>query len=169
VTLKFLTKATNGLTQLVSAITASTGNGDANKIIATNSNGLLDNTLLPPSVAKTIVDATAGEALVAGNFVYLDATGKAFKADNTSLSKAAQGFVTSAAAINTTVSVYTSGVNTALTGVTPGAVYYLGTTGALTATAPSFVVGAIHQVLGYGKSATELIFEYNEPVQFANQ
>jgi hypothetical protein len=168
-TLKFLTKAANGLTQLVSAIVASTGASDASKIIATNASGQIDKTFLPAAIGKSIVTTTAGVALSAGNFVYFDNTGKAFKADNTDITKAAMGFVAQSVALAATVDVYTTGVNSDLSGLTPGSIYYLGTAGSVVATAPTFTINTICQVLGYARSSTELVFEYNEPIQFANQ
>lgn len=47
--LKFLTRVTNGAVQLVSGITSSNGNADANKIIATNNNGNIDTSFFPDS------------------------------------------------------------------------------------------------------------------------
>ena len=45
---KFLSFLSNKI-QLVAAITASSGSGDADKIVATDVNGLIDSSLIPPS------------------------------------------------------------------------------------------------------------------------
>ena len=167
-TLRFLTKAASGIQQLVNAITASTGATDANKIVGTNSEGKLDASFLPTSIGKAIVTATAGEALSAGAMVSFTASGVVL-ADNTDTAKIAQGFVLEAVASGGSATVYTSGVNSALTGLIPGAVYFLGTNGTVTTTAPVFAVGTVCQSLGYAQSATELVYDFAEPVEFANQ
>lgn len=167
-TLRFLTKAASGLQQLVNAIVASTGATDANKIIGTNAQGKLDTSFLPDTIGKAIVSATASEALPAGSFISFTSGGVEL-ADNSDATKPAQGFVLEAVASGDPATVYVTGINTALSGLTPGSPYFLGTGGQATATAPTFAIGTICQSLGYAQSATELVFEFNEPVEFANQ
>lgn len=109
----------------------------------------------------------ASEALAAGNIVNVwnDAgTPKVRKADATAVGKEAQGFVLSAVASGATAAVYFSGKNTAVTGLSPGATLYLGTTpGAVTATAPG-AVGNVWQVIGEAYSGTGLNFQKQLPI-----
>lgn len=58
--LKFLTKI-NGITKLISALTVSAGVSDANKIIATSSDGRLDRSILPLDVSFSEENFTTEE------------------------------------------------------------------------------------------------------------
>lgn len=184
-----------GRVRMVAAILTSAGAGDAEKIVATNTDGLLDDTLLNAAtsgnsiVVKTQPDGTldpaimptgigadvknmpASEALAAGDLVNIwnDAgTAKARKADATAEGKEVHGFVKAAVASAATAAVYFEGRITGLTGLTPGARQYLSaaTPGALTATAPS-AAGNVVQWVGDAVSATELDFEKANPITVA--
>lgn len=106
----------------------------------------------------------ASEALAAGRFVNLYANAgvlNARLADNSN-NRPAHGFVRSAAASAATATVYPmDGINSALTGLTIGGTYYLGTAGAALATpldaTDTANNGKIDQKLGVAKSATELL------------
>ena len=142
------------LTEVVS-VQASAGAGDAGKIPALDASGLLDATMLPSSGAVTL---TASEALSAGDMINLhNSSGiKMRKADNTSASKRAHGFVNSAVSNGATgTAMLRSGVNTGVSGLTVGAEYVLGATGGVTVTAPT-TAGHILQGVGVARSATEL-------------
>lgn len=166
----FLTKTTSGLMQLVGAISSSLGAVDANKIIETNLDGLIDSSLLPPGVGDNVkAGLTAGEALVAGDFVYIETDGQVFKADNSSIDFAAVGFVLApSAASDVDVTVYFSGVNTFVT-VTPGVDVFLGTNGGIALTPPAFAVNSICQLLGHSVASNELLVEIDQPIEYANQ
>lgn len=169
--LSFLTKVT-GLTTLVEALTSSAGVADANKIVATNSAGTIDPTLLPSGVELTVVSVATSEDLAAGDFVNVfDDTGTptARLADGGS-DKPAHGFVLAGTTAPANASVYVGkGKNNQLTGLTPGARYFLSNTtpGDIVAAAPTYTSGDICQVVGFANSATELIFEYDDPVYIA--
>lgn len=169
--LSFLTKVT-GLTTLVEALTTSAGVADANKIVATNSAGTIDATLLPSGVELSVISVATSEDLAAGDFVNIyDVTGTptARLADGGS-DKPAHGFVLAGSTSPAAASVYIGkGKNNQLTGLTPGARYFLSTAtpGAAVAVAPTYVSGDICQIVGFAHSATELIFEYDDPVYIA--
>lgn len=184
----------SGVRRLVAAITASTGVADAEKIVATNASGVLDDTLLgaattgasvvvkttpsgtldpsvmPPGVGDDTITVTASEALSAGNVVNIwddGGTPKARKADATDDGKPAHGFVLAAVAANAAALVYLEGRNTQLSGLTPGAALFLSTTpGAVTSTPPS-TPGNVVQNVGYAYSATSMNFETEPPVTIA--
>ena len=164
---KFLT-VSNGQKTLDTGISTSAGVGDANKLVATNSSGKLDTTLMPAGLGVDTVTATASEAISAGDFVNLynnSGTLTARKADNSN-SRDAKGFTLAAISNAATGTIYLSGQNTSVTALTPGTNYYLSTSGGVTATAPS-TSGTIIQLLGYTLSSTNLLFEYEEPTTIA--
>lgn len=184
-----------GRVRMVAAILTSAGAGDAEKIVATNTNGKIDDTILGAAtsgnsiVVKTQPDGTldpavmptgigadvknmpASEALAAGDLVNIwndTGTAKARKADATAEGKEVHGFVKAAVASAATAAVYFEGRITGLTGLTPGARQYLSaaTPGALTATAPA-AAGNVVQWVGDAVSATELDFEKSNPITVA--
>ena len=158
---KFLT-INAGRRQLVEATVSSAGAGSAGKVIALDTDGRLNQSVMPTGVGPDTKSIVASEALSAGNLVnvWSDAgTPKARKADATTSGKEANGFVIAGAASGAAALVYFEGVITGLTGLTPGARYYLATTaGGTTATAPS-ATGNVCQYIGTAISTTELTFE----------
>jgi len=166
---KFLTILTDGLQTLVTAISSSSGGSDANKIIATDGSGKLDSTFLPTGLGPDTVTIEATENLAAGDFINIhDSTGPKVRKADGSNARAAHGFVLASVTSGQNATVYRSGVNSGLTSLTPGAVYWLSTAtaGAATATAPTQTSGHINQVLGIAESTTSISFEYNAPIAF---
>ncbi|MGG6283679.1 hypothetical protein ACQ4M3_19030 [Leptolyngbya sp. AN03gr2] len=154
----------NGVVRRVQAISVSSGVSDANKIISTDSTGLLSPTILPSGIGAQTESIVASEALVAGDFVNIyDNAGarNVRKADNSN-NRPARGFVLTPVSSAATALVYTTGRNTAMTGLTPGTVRFLGTAGSSTSTPP--VAPNLHQNLGFATSSTSLLFEYDEPI-----
>lgn len=148
----------------------STGSAEAGKMVALGPDGRLDPTLMPPGLVDESDAIIAGEALSAGNYVYISSVdSKAYKADASNVGKGALGYVTASAAANASVRVYYEGVNTAVTGYTPGARYYLSTTpGVASTTVPSYAGGyAIHQFLGTAATSAKLIFEGDDVIVLA--
>lgn len=109
------------------------------------------------SGAASGVSITAGEAIGAGKFAYIASDGKAYLAGYSSTDTAASLYVLDAIASGTSGSAYQDGTNTALSGLTPGAIYALGTSGGIalasTLTATS---GTLLQMLGTATSTTSL-------------
>ncbi|XAI95737.1 capsid fiber protein [Dolichospermum phage Dfl-JY23] len=158
----------NGIQTLYTAIASSAGAGDASKIIMTDSSGKIDSTLMPSGIGAATKSVLASEALVAGDFVniYNNAgTLNVRKADNSN-GRHANGFVLSAFSNATNATVYLQGENTGRTGLTPGSVYFLGTAGGATLTAPT-ATGTTIQQLGYSTGTTSINFEYNDPIVIA--
>lgn len=161
---QFLT-VLNGIKTLVTAVSASTGSSDGNKIISTDSSGKLDSTFLPSGVGVSTKSILASEALSAGDFVNVynnSGTANVRKADNSN-GRFANGFVLSSASISTNATVYLQGENTSLSGLTIGTLYYLGTGGSYTTTLPT-ASNSIIQALGTAISATSINFEYDQPI-----
>ena len=184
-----------GRTREVIAILASSGAADGEKIVATNADGVLDDSIIGAAtsgadkVLKTLPDGTidpstlptgigadvknlpASEVLAANDLVNVwnDAgTAKVRKADATAEGKEAHGFVKAGAALNATAAVHFEGRMSGLTDLTPGARMYLSasTAGASTATAPS-APGNVVQLTGHAVSPTEIDFEKSNPITLA--
>lgn len=167
---KFLTLV-NGVRQLFEAITTSAGVADAGKIVALDATGRLDESMMPVGIGADTKLIVTSEIIAAGDMVNVwdDAgTAKVRKADGSTTGKEAVGFVLEGAASGASVAVYFEGVVTGLSGLTPGARYYLSasTPGLITATAPS-ASGNVVQFVGRALSATELSFEHDDAIVLA--
>ena len=146
---------------------SSSGAGDSGECIIADASGKLDPTFLPNGVGADAITATAGEALVAGDFVYITAGGTVMKADATTFAKRAMGYVIAAVANAGIATVFFDESNSALSGLTPGTKYFLSATAGLTtATAPT-TSGQFVQALGIATSATSLHVNIQEPIQRA--
>ena len=163
-------KNNSGQLAEVEATVTSAGAGNAGDIVALDGSGKLDTTVLPTGIGATTKLAATTENLSAGDLVNLyndSGTIKARKAD-ASNGRRAIGFVLSSVTSPNNATVYLDGTITGLTGLTPGAAYYLSgsSAGAATATAPS-TSGYISQEIGIALSATEINFEEQQPITLA--
>lgn len=163
-------KNNSGQLAEVEATVTSSGAGNAGDIVALDGSGKLDTTVLPTGIGATTKLAATTENLSAGDLVNLyndSGTIKARKAD-ASNGRRAIGFVLSSVTSPNNATVYLDGTITGLTGLTPGAAYYLSgsSAGAATATAPS-TSGYISQEIGIALSATEINFEEQQPITLA--
>ena len=166
---KFLTVVSGNFKEVEGLVT-SAGAGDAGKLPALDSAGKLDTSVMPIGIGADTKAIVASENLAAGDLVNVwndTGTVKVRKADATSPSKRAHGFVLSSVSSAATATVYFEGTITGLSSLTLGATYFLGTTaGAATATATT-TAGHIVQQVGVAISATELSFEPQQPVELA--
>lgn len=159
------TDSTTGGSQEVEGLATSAGVADAGKIIQTDATGQIDPTLLPNIDSVT---ATSGEALLAGDLVYIDSAGEVVKASAASGGNEAIGFVLDAVPTATSVTVYFEGRNTGLSALTVGTRYFLSdtTAGAVTDTAPTDT-NELVQFVGRAISATTISFEPAQPIKRA--
>lgn len=159
-----------GILTETEAATNSAGAGDAGKIVALDGTGRLDSTLMPVGIGADTSSIEASEALNAGDFVNIwdDAgVGKVRKADASTTGKEANGFVLDAVASGNAATVYWEGINTQVSGLTPGTAYLSSSTpGAATNTPPS-TSGAIIQRLGKAIDAATIAFEASQPIALA--
>lgn len=167
---KYLYNNQGQITEKEATVTSS-GSADAGKIVALDSTGRLDNSVMPVGVGADTATIAASEALAAGDFVNIwnDAgTAKVRKADASTSGKEANGFVLSAVTSGNNATVYFEGSNTQLSGLTPGTIYFLSdaTPGGVTTTAPSGT-GKIVQKVGRSTSATTINFEPSDPIVLA--
>ena len=158
----------NGRLVTKSATATTGGVADAGKIVALDAAGLLDAAMLPAGVGADVQNLPASEALAAGSLVNVwndTGTARARKADASTAGKEASGFVLSAVASGQTAAVHSEGSVSGLSGLTPGARYYLSaaTPGAVAA-APPAASGNVVQFVGTAHSASVLSFEPSDGV-----
>lgn len=166
---KYIRQNAGQLAEVEGTVT-SAGAGDAGKIVALDSSGRIDSSMMPSGIgADTEVMATS-ENLSSGDLVNIwndSGTRKARKAD-ASNGRRAHGFVLAGTTSPNNATVYLSGDITGLTSLTPGAAYYLSgsTAGAATATSPS-TAGQLSQEIGIAVSATAIAFQPQQPITLA--
>ena len=152
----------------VEALDSSSGAGDAGSIIALNSQGKLDASMLPTGIGADTVVLPATENLSAGDLINVyDASGTASvrKADATTIGKEAVGFVLDAVTSGGNATVYFEGTNDQVAGVTIGLQFLdTATAGGSTATAPTGS-GNVVQRIGFATSATAINVEFGQPIE----
>lgn len=146
----------------VKAISSSAGAADANKIVATNSTGRLDSTLMPTGIAADTVTAVVatGETLSAGDWVNeFDNSGTpTVRQADASNARKATGFVLAGFSAGQTATIYPPGSTNNQVSVTPGVQYFLSNTSAgsesTSAPDPSNTAndGHVIQPLGIGRA-----------------
>ena len=163
----------SGVIKEVFGVQTSSGVSDANKIPALDSTGKLDITLMPVGVTAEALTILASENLSAGDLVnfYSNAgTLNVRRADASSNAKFANGFVLSAVTSGQNATVYLEGLNTAVSGLTVGAEYWLSSTtpgglvgvGALPATA-NYII----QPIGTANSASSIYFNRRNTIELS--
>lgn len=161
---KYLKIDASGFTKEVTANDSTSGVSDAGKIVALNSSGVIDPTMLGTTETLSVVSS---ENLAAGDFVNIwdnAGTANVRKATNTGIATKADGYVKASVTSPAAATVYRdNGVLTGLTSLTVGANYFLGTAGAVTTTIPTGS-SSIVQAVGKAKSATELVVNINDPI-----
>ena len=165
-TQKFLALVSGKIKEIFASAT-----GTANAIPAGDATGRLDISWMPVGIGAETFTAVASEALSAGDFVNIyNASGTLTvrKADATTNGKPAHGFVLAAVSSSGTATIYSlSQTNTQVTGLTPGADYYLDTTPGQIITTPPSTTGNIVQYIGVASSATSIIFENTKTIEVA--
>ncbi|MBC7426717.1 MAG: hypothetical protein H7321_09300 [Bacteroidia bacterium] len=154
---KFLRLISGKVKEIYAAVVAT-----ADSIVATDATGRIDVSFLPVGVGAEVFTAVASEALLAGDFVNVYSNAgvlNARKADATTNTKPANGFVLANVASAGVATVYIIGqLNSAIAGLTVGSEYFLSTTpGTITVTSPS-ATGNISQFIGRADKVTEIPF-----------
>lgn len=159
---------TGRVTEVTATVIGGTGS-EAGKIVGLDGSGRLDTTIMPVGVTADTYSGTASEALTAGDFVYVaTTTGQVAKASAASGGNDADGFVLSSSASAASALVYFEGRNTALSGLTVGARYYLSDSvpGGVTTT-PVTGAGKRHQFIGKAITATSIAYEADDGITLA--
>jgi len=154
----------SGKVKQIFATAVSAGAANADNIVALDSTGKLDMSVMPAGIGANTQVIDASEALSAGSFVqiYANAGAAGVRLADASSGREANGYVLAAVANAAAATVYPlDGVNSALTGLTPGGTYWLGNAGAVAAAPLDSTdvsnVNKVNQILGKAKSATELV------------
>lgn len=162
---KFLALVAGRITQ-ISPLQSSAGSSSAGSLVALNSSGQIDATMLGAASGEASKQATASESISAGALVnvYNNAgTVTVRNADNTAAGKEATGFALAAIASGAVGTVTLQGIVTGLSGLTGGDYQYLGTVGGLTTTPPT-TAGSVTQEVGEALDATSMIFRPAQPI-----
>lgn len=163
---KYLSVVSGVLTE-IQATVSSAGAGDDGKIVALDSAGKLDNSVMPTGIGADTASIEASENLTAGDVVNIyDSSGAKCRKAGADNSRPAHGFVLAGVTSGAQATVYFEGANTQVSGLTPGPQFLSATAGAVTATAPSGS-GNIVQRVGIATSATSLNFESGDPITLA--
>lgn len=161
---KVIQVASTGVQSEYAGLNASAGAGSAGDFIIANAAGQLDPTFFPNGFGPDSLTLTAGEALSAGDMIYISGAGAVLKADATTPAKAARGYVLAAVISAAAATVYFDDTNSSLSALTPGGTYYLSATaGGVTLTPPT-TAGQIVQEIGFATSATSLHVNIQEPI-----
>lgn len=150
-------------------LVTSTGAADAGKIMAADDTGRASLTLMPIGIGPDTASLVSSESLSAGDWVNVwpDTVSKVRKADATVKGKECDGFVLAAVTAPAVALVYFEGINTQVSGRSPGVMQFLATTaGGSVETAPSGT-GNVVQQLGKAVSATEVQFEKSDRIELA--
>lgn len=154
----------------VEATVVSAGAGDAGELVALDSGGKLDVSVLPTGVGPNVKVILASENIGAGKYVNIydnAGTPNVRLADNSN-SREAHGFLLDAVTSGNNATVYFEGTNDDVSGLTSGARQFLGTAGGVVATPPTSGGGAqISQLVGVAISATEIDTDIDDVVVLA--
>ena len=164
---KFIAIIANKLKE-IAGLQISAGAADANKLISTNSVGVIDVTLLPPGIGAEVVNAPTTENIAAGDFVNLYQNSGVIslrKADASTNTKPVNGFVIANSTYPANATMYILGTaNNFRTGLTIGNEYVLSKTVPGGVTDISTFVGTagnILQPIGKAISATSMLTSQN--------
>lgn len=155
---KSFLRLVSGKLSSIQAVVASLGAANDGDIVALDSTGKLDISVLPIGVGPDIATLVAFEDLAAGDYVNIfndGGTEKVRLADNTN-GRDAHGWVEAAALTGVNAQIFFEGANDSFIGLTPGARVYLGVAGDIITTplTPVTDSGKIHQFLGIAISDT---------------
>lgn len=166
----FLARVAGRFEQIFATV-VSAGAANAGDIVGLGATGRLDMSVMPEGIGANTTQAVASETLGAGKFVNYHNDGGVFSArlaDNSN-GRQADGFVLEEFTAASVATIYPlDGTNAALSGLTVGSRYWLGTAGGVTATpldeTDAGNASKISQYLGVAKSATELVTDDSDPV-----
>lgn len=160
----------NGKLKQKEAVTSSTGVAQAGQVIAANSLGKLDVSLLPAGVGPDIKVLECTEAIAAGSYVNIYDSGggvEKVRLADAGNSRSAHGFVLTNFTLGANAEVYFEGPNSALSSLTVGARYYLDTAGNVTATPVSAPAYQIHQLVGVAIDSNTINTDIDDEIVLA--
>jgi hypothetical protein len=145
----------NGRDALKESTVVSSGVSNAGDILALDSTGKIDPSVLPVGIGADVKVMEATEDLAAGQYVNIFLSGGIQKARlaDASNDRPAHGFVKEAFLTGASATVYFEGANDDLASLTIGARYYLQTGGSVSSSPRTT---GLHQFVGIAISATEI-------------
>jgi hypothetical protein len=163
---KFI-RLNNGKLAETEATDTSTGVAEAGDIVALDSAGKIDVSLLPVGVGPDVAVLPATENLGAGDYVNIfdDGGTPSVRLADASNGRDAHGFVKSAVTASSNATVFFEGANDNLSGLTTGSRYYLDAAGAVTATPPASPASSISQFLGVAISPTAINTDIDDCIE----
>lgn len=162
---KFISIVGSGQTEIAGLVT-SAGVGSAGRIPALDANGLLDPSVMPSGLTPDQKSGTSNGTITAKDMCYVETAGTITRASAASgTPHEAIGYALTSVATGQPITIQLEGKISGLTGLTPGAQYFLSNTtpGGVTATPPS-ATGELWQPIGNALSATEMNFEPDKGV-----
>jgi len=161
----------SGRIREVIATVISSGAGSDGALVALDSTGRLDQSVLPVGLGLETKSIVSSENISAGSLVNVwnnGGTPNVRNADATAAGKEANGFVLAGVTAPAAATVYFEGSVTGLSGLVPGTRYYLSATtpGNTTPTVPS-ASGNVVQYVGTATSSSEFSFEATDGVILA--
>lgn len=159
----FSPDATTNLPKQTNPTQSSSGAGSAGLIVALNSSGDIDPTMLPPGSTMPTLSVVTSENLAAGAMVNLysnSGTLNARNANATDATKPAIGYVLAATTSPAPATVYFIGnTNNGVSGLTVGGAVFLSasTPGGVTSTAPSATGNLVQRVANAALTASEFV------------
>lgn len=167
---KYLDLNANGSIQEIVSNDSSIGAGDAGAVVALDSTGRIDTTMMPVGLGADLANVVTSEDLSAGDFVNIydnGGTPTVRKADATTAGKESDGFVLAATTSPASAAVYFAGTNDQVSGQTIGATVFLQITAGLSGVTVPSASGNVVQRLGRALSATAISFEAAAPITLA--
>ena len=155
---RVLALAGNTIAEYVGVIVG--GAANAFQLVALNASGQLDLTMMPTGIGPDTQVLAASEAIAAGALVKVYANGgvATMRNANGGTGLEADGFVLAAVAQGANGTAYLSGLNTAVSGLTPGLAFLSDTTIGGVAAAGATTPGHIYQQVGVVTAAGALQF-----------
>lgn len=155
--------STSGQVQEAQPLSTSAGAGSSGLLAQLDSTGRFDASFMPVGVTADVYNANANGAISAGDLCYVDSGGLIARATGAVSGHPAIGFSLTAVTTGNPATIYFSGSNTAVSGLTQGSRYYLSdtTAGGIVST-PVTGSGKLHQYVGIALTATRLIFDRSE-------
>lgn len=162
---KFLSWVTGRVTE-VQPVASSAGAGDAGKMIQLDSNGLLDSSLMPSGIGADQKSGTSNGTITIRDLCYVETAGTIARASAAAAGNQCIGWATSSVATANPVIIQLEGKISGLSGLTPGARYFLSdvTPGGLLIAPGPTGAGKLAQYVGTAVSATELDFEPDDAI-----
>ncbi|WP_333676747.1 hypothetical protein [Dyella sp.] len=156
---KLLVLNSNGMEQQYTPITSSAGSSSAGQIPALGAGGQLDASFIPSTTGSMSAPATEAIAAGAAVNIYNNAgTISLRNANATDATKPCNGFAPSAIASGSSGMVNFPGqLNSGVSGLTPSALVFLGTTAGQFTSTPPNTTGNLVQPCGYALTATEML------------